>query len=293
MYRCFKLVLSKYSFEEDLKKNNTSIIRYKQEGELIKKNLRNSFESILEESIDGNGVISGEAFSEKWFASEKYDVFISYSHIDEDLALLVAGILKDLFGLKVFIDELFWGSADQLLRKIDDKYAKNKTNNDYNYTKRNFTTAHVHAMLATAIAKTIDNSEALFFLNTANSIYQINKDSVESKTLSPWIFEEIFFSSVIRTREWWEHRVVRLDEDANFSESLKIAYKLPDKHLVEMSYNDLCEWSNLWGNKRAKQSRSRYGGLFSSCEIETNALNELYKYKFGIDKKSKDMWGNK
>lgn len=281
MYRCFKLILSEDDFTEDLKKNSASINRCKQEGKAIKDNLRKSFERILEESIDENGVISGEAFSEKWFASQKYDAFISYSHVDEDLALLVAGILKNNFGLNVFIDELFWGSADQLLRKIDDKFAKNKANDDYNYNKRNFTTAHVHAMLATAIAKTIDNSEAVFFLNTSNSIYKINKDTIESKTLSPWIFEEIFFSSVIRTREWWEHRMLRLDESVRFSENLKISYKLPDKHLVDMNYNDLSEWSELWG-KKANHSGSRYGGLFSSGVI-TNALNELYKYKFGIE----------
>lgn len=281
MYRCFKLILSENDFSEELKNNKAFIDKCKQEGKSIKENLRRSFERTLEESIDENGVISGETFSERWFASEKYDVFISYSHVDEDLALLVAGILKNIFGLNVFIDELFWGSADQLLRKIDDKYAKNKTNDDYNYSKRNFTTAHVHAMLATAIAKTIDNSETVFFLNTSNSIYKINKDTVESKTLSPWIFEEIFFSSVIRTREWWEHRMLRLDESVRFFENFKISYKLPDKHLVDMTYNDLSEWSELW-RKKANHSGSRYGGLFSSAVI-TNALNELYKYKFGID----------
>ena len=108
-------------------------------------------------------VLDGKKLSESWFKTIESDVFISHSHNDAELAYALAGWLKKEFNLDVFLDEVVWGSADDLLRKLDKEYCYQPETSTYNYMKRNFTTSHVHAMLSTAIQSVMDNSEAVFF----------------------------------------------------------------------------------------------------------------------------------
>jgi hypothetical protein len=285
MYRCFKLSLDLWSFKNNDQQFVNSCREY---GCELKKDLTNAFDSILKKSIDENGVIAGEDFIDSWFPIDNYDVFLSYSHDDEELALYFAGFLKYQFGLKVFIDELFWGSADVLLRKLDDKFCKNDKGN-YDYKKRNFTTTHVHAMLSTAIAKTINNSEIIIFLNSEKSTYKVKDELNTDRTLSPWIYEEILFTSVIGKRNSYEHRPEYLTEGKTcFQKSLQISYLLPDGHLIPIEYGDLCSWSRLW-QERKVNSHSRYGDLvLEPNERIRHPLNVLYDLKCGYDKKGTD-----
>ncbi len=258
MYRCFKLTMDLWSFKQN---DGQFLDACRKSGSDLKKDLSEAFDSILKNAIDENGVITGERFMQSWFPIDDYDVFLSYSHDDEELALLFAGFLNYQFGLKVFIDELFWGSADTLLRKLDDKYCKNN-NGNYDYNKRNFTTTHVHAMLSTAIAKTINSSECIIFLNSEKSTYKVKEEVDKDRTLSPWIYEEIFFTSVISERKWYEHRPEYLTEGQTyFQKSLQVSYLLPDEHLISMEYGDLCTWSRLW-MQRKENSHRRYGDIF-------------------------------
>lgn len=228
-------------------------------------------------------MISGESFIDSWFPIVNYDVFLSYSHDDLELALLLAGFLKYQFGLRVFIDELFWGSADDLLYKLNDKYCKNKERN-YDYRKRNFTTTHVHAMLSTAIARTINNSEVIIFLNSEKSIYKVREEVNVNRTLCPWIYEEIFFTTVIVEREWYEHRLDELKESTiNFQKSMKISYLVPNEHLIPIQYNDLCEWIKLW-EERKDNGKGPYGNICLNPNEKTHhPLNVLYDFKCGYD----------
>ena len=282
MYRCFKLSLNLCEFQQ---KDRQFVEKYKTYGSELKRNIANSFEEILKVAIDENGVVSGEEFINTWFPTEDYDVFLSYSHDDEDIALVFAGFLKYQFGLKVFIDELFWGSADHLLRKLDNKFCKNDKGT-YDYDKRNFTTTHVHAMLSTAIAKTINNSETIIFLNSEKSTYRIKDEIDKSRTLSPWIYEEIFYTSVIGERKWFEHRREYLTEGRiYFQKSMQISYLLPDEHLISMDYEDLCDWCELW-TKRKNNGNGKYGDLgLQPNEKIRHPLNVLYDLKCGYDNK--------
>lgn len=162
---------------------------------------------------------------QSWFPIDDYDVFLSYSHDDEELALLFAGFLNYQFGLKVFIDELFWGSADTLLRKLDDKYCKNN-NGNYDYNKRNFTTTHVHAMLSTAIAKTINSSECIIFLNSEKSTYKVKEEVDKDRTLSPWIYEEIFFTRLLVRENGTSNRPEYLIRGTNLFSKILNRYRI-------------------------------------------------------------------
>lgn len=278
MYRCFKLFLE---LEEIQKTSKEYIETCKAYGVTLRKELIESFECILNKAIDKNGIISGEEFINTWFPVENYDVFLSYSHDDEDTALFLAGFLRSEFGLNVFVDELFWGNADQLLKKLDNKYCIDEKNKGYyDYHKRNFTTAHVHAMLATAIARAINRSEIIIFLNSNKSIYKIEEEIKKNRTLSPWIYEEIFFTSVIDKKEWYEHRTGQLQNERKaFQESMQVSYILPDEHLIPMDYNDLCNWKERWKTKN-KIGNGRYGELFrKNKEKILHPLNVLYKLK--------------
>lgn len=271
MYRGFKLSLDLRTFENH---DNEFVQRCKEYGNNLESELTDSFEEILNDVTDENDVISGEDFINTWFPTTNYDVFLSYSHDDEELALMFAGFLKNRFKLNVFIDSLFWGSADELLWKIDKKYCI-KDNGDFDYKKRNFTTTHVHAMLATAIAKTIDSSEIVIFLNSGKSTYKVKEEIKKNRTLSPWIYEEIFFTSIIRKKEWYEHRTGTITEGkSQFETSFKISYPLPDDCLISLEYDNLQEWNRLWDD-RMRSEKGKYGDWFL-------AENERLRHPFNV-----------
>lgn len=138
--------------------------------------------------------IDGKSISEEWFPTEKYDVFLSHSHKDLEKVLAFAGWLVCTFDLKCFVDSCTWDYCDNLLKQIDDKYCKNEHSNTYSYTKRNYSTSHVHMMLSIALSKVMDLSECVMFINTPHSIsvkknfgdLQKGKNCKQS-TASPWI----------------------------------------------------------------------------------------------------------
>lgn len=107
----------------------------------------------LDNFLNKEGDLEGNKIIENWFREEKFDIFLSHSHKDKELALGIAGFLNKEFKLKVFIDSQVWGYVDELLKKIDNKYCYQKNTETYNYQKRNISTAHVHLMLNNAFLK--------------------------------------------------------------------------------------------------------------------------------------------
>lgn len=104
--------------------------------------------SCMKEFICDNGEINGTALKEHWFKVNTADIFISHSHRDINKVRAFAGWLYHNFGLEAFIDLCTWGYADDLLKLLDDQYCWNKNSETYNYSLRNYTTSHVHMMLA-------------------------------------------------------------------------------------------------------------------------------------------------
>ena len=227
MYRCFKMSVDMADFSEELFEQ---VRLWEQKGKENKNALECQVKKILHEVTNADGIIDGEKLSRTWFPVSHKDVFFSYSHNDEKLALTISGILSDLFGLNIFMDSLIWGSADSLLREIDNQYCKQSDGN-YNYTKRNFSTSHVHAMLSTSIMRAMDQTEAIFFLNTSKSSYKLKDGFANENTLSPWIYEEMMFATMLREKNWKMHRSERTDEIVHYEESLNIAYTVKIKDI--------------------------------------------------------------
>ena len=165
---------------------------YADYGEEMLKADRTTVQNKLKKFLLSDGSLDGSKMQENWFPQIEADVFISHSHRDEELALGLAGWLKEHFGLKAFIDSAVWGYANDLLKDIDNKYCLQTGRQVYNYQKRNQSTSHVHMMLSVALNQMIDNTECLFFLNTPNSV-SIGA-SIGGTTPSPWIYSEIAMS---------------------------------------------------------------------------------------------------
>ena len=195
----------------------------------------------LDNFLNKEGDLEGNKIIENWFREEKFDIFLSHSHKDKDLALGIAGFLNKEFKLKVFIDSQVWGYVDELLKKIDNKYCYQKNTETYNYQKRNISTAHVHLMLNNALTKMIDCCYFFFFLDSPNSlkyspsIYTNNKEDI---TYSPWINSEIEITNVIRRNDILEGII---DEKAQefAQESLQIAYKPNFKDFIDLDVKEI------------------------------------------------------
>lgn len=226
---------------------NTVINPHLSSGAIIYDNHKNQVQESLSKFITVDGVINGTKLQKNWFPAEKVDVFISHSHKEINKVKAFAGWLNDNYGLSSFIDSCCWGYCDELLRKIDDKYCYNKDKKTYNYDLRNYTTSHVHMMLATALIEVMMNSECVIFFNTPETIVLSDelrtiKDNKLKETASPWILYELsMMTSISRT----EPR--RLNEQLihEYRDELTINYdvtrqirqlpKLEDKHLLELA----------------------------------------------------------
>ena len=207
----------------------------------------------------------------------KFEVFISHSHNDLEIAKFLAEWIEKKHGLRCFLDTFIWSSADKLLRDIDNEYCKNERDEkSYDYKKRNFSTSHVHAMLSMAILEIMNNTECPIFIESNESINL--KEGIRTRTLSPWLYEEISFMKrlkcIIPKRYFDKYGNINFDFRKNgsyrlFSESkdnknLNIDYEVNTDNIAELYSNDL--------NHSVKHNTSRDYGL--------NWLDDLYQKKY-------------
>ncbi len=249
MYRGFDLRLNKNIFSPK------EINEYTEVG---KKNTIEN-ERFLSEYFNELEKLNGNEIMKEWFPiiTKKFDIFLSHSHKDIELALIIAGILKKRHNLEVFVDYIVWGNYINLLKSIDDNFCKSNdkkngiydynSNVYYDYDMRNYSTSHINLMLMNSLNIMIDKCEALFFLNTPNSI---SKETIKQKTNSPWIFSEIQVSKMIRKKT--PNRLVRETKLFSANEglvslnesnrTLQIEYEMNLNHLHKILPNDFEEW---------------------------------------------------
>lgn len=191
------------------------------------------------------GVINGSVLENEYFPKIKADVFISYSHNDEELARKLTETLQRS-GVNVFLDSQIWGSADALLKQLDEWFCKKKNSSSYDYDKRNYSTSLVHALLSMALFKAIDQARVAIFINTENSLpgmdlMEENTDNGiynNDVTYSPWIYEELMMiSTIIRNRQKILGESMRFD--INKGIDLQMAFDVPTECLNPLSRNKL------------------------------------------------------
>ena len=195
--------------------------------------------------IPTDGIIEGDTLKDTYFPSDlfegsNYDFFISHSHNNEEEAHLLAAWLKKYKNLSCFVDSFAWGSADQLLKEIDDKYCYRKHSKTYDYNKRNFTTSHVHAILSMALLDTIMRSKYCIFIESTESV-PLNS-GLKKKTLSTWLYEEIKFMQLLQPK-----RETKLFSEGSQKAIVdcKIAYDVTDiSKFPFLNYNDFANFNN-------------------------------------------------
>ncbi|WP_397447782.1 hypothetical protein [Polaribacter sp. R77954] len=261
MYRGFNLVIP-----ETLNDSFT------EKGKEIHSEMTEKINDRFDDLIAFNGIINGNKVIEKWFPIIECDIFLSHSHKDQDKAIALAGLLYKNFGLKTFIDSTVWGFSDNLLKAIDDKYCMHENQTTYSYEKRNFSTSHVHLMLNSALNKMIDSCEAIFFLNTPNSVSAI--DTIKDSTNSPWIFSEIATTQTIRKktpkRLKQETRTFssRISLSESVKEQLTVEYELELSHFTKLTLRDI----QLWINKAKFSNSNPLDELYSLNQINSKFL---------------------
>lgn len=267
MYAGFNLKIDNTFFNKE--KNMYEVLQEKGEEHLSSQKAK--YEKDLESYITDK-IINGTKVQSDWFPQVDADIFISHSHEDKDLANAFAGWLYTVFNLKCFIDSNVWGYADNLLEILNDKYSNKRTDEHdggylYSHQSCNKVSQHVNTMLNIALQKMIDKTEAIFLLNTSNSI-SISKtyDRID-ETYSPWIYSELVCSEIVRKRPLSDYRIIKaVLEHAQFSfrneaaQQIQIKYDAPTKHLIPLNESDLSIW---W----AQSANSLY------------KLDDLYKLK--------------
>ncbi|WP_314082007.1 toll/interleukin-1 receptor domain-containing protein [Capnocytophaga gingivalis] len=258
MYRGFNLEIDR-KYLSLIKSNRPLSLKeqLKYQTEKLRKPSGLDFFSVLNEgTLDGNKII------EKWFPNNiKYDIFLSHSHKDRKLALKIADVLEKEHNLKVFVDSNIWGNSIDLLKEIDDEYCMVKEQDLYYYQKCVYSSSQVFLMLMNSLNIMIDRCEALFFLNTPNSIslkQALSREAILEKTNSAWIFSELQTSEIIRKET--PRRLLRKtklfsanEEFIPLNESnnqLRIEYEAKLAHLTNISLEDFIYWISLrsYGN---------------------------------------------
>ena len=205
MTKYFKLNIKESDFPPEHMKNpnnNEEILSYEElvcYGKEMFAGSKESLDSKIQEYVlpKDNGLVNLSKIQADWFPSVyEYDIFISHSHNDKNLAKALAYYLYHEYEISSFVDSLIWGNVFKLQQIIDDEYCSEKDEKgsiiSYSYEKRNFTTSHLHLMLNTALMQSMQAAKCFFFINTPDSI---NFKNIKGEwTYSPWIYSELSMS---------------------------------------------------------------------------------------------------
>lgn len=243
MYRCYNLIV-----KDNLPKKE---LEYDKKFDIAKTKFQKNIQSFItdEKTLDAKKII------DNWFPEINADIFISHSHADLDYISRLTSLFKNL-GLRTFVDSDVWGYSDELLKNLDDEYCYKKERGTYDYKTRNKTTSCVHMMLSSALAYMIDKCECIIFVNTPNSIVPSSYIKKEKKTYSPWLYNEMVLSQLIRVRTKKEHRTQLIAEDSELQkkQALNFLAEFPAKstHMTSITDKNLSFLSAVSSSHKKK-----------------------------------------
>ena len=199
----------------------------------------------LRKIINSYNIIRAHEIKKLLLPSKHYDIFISHSHKDLELAKGLSNYLQLFFGVSCFIDSLYWGNIDELQEELnrmhlhEDK-ATGKEYYDHQSTME--VAKHANMILASALTEMIDNCECVFFLNTDNSVIRGTEAISKNETYSPWIYHEVFTTSIIRSKPRLnlnEHYQMR---DSAMEQLPDISYALDLSGMTILREKDVLNW---------------------------------------------------
>lgn len=261
MFAGFNIKIDKSFFD----KLDKSFLQYKEIGETHLSDQRTEYGKLKNYIV--SDIVDGSKIQGDYFPLINADIFISHSHDDKDLAQALAGWINYTFGLKCFIDSDVWGYVDNLLEELNTKYSNRRKRTTggylYDYRSSNKVSQHVNIMLLVALQKMIDNTEAVFLLNTGNSIKIADGKNIDL-TYSPWIYSEIVCTQIVRNKPLILYRDYScshkpLNENTQeYKKNLIVSYTVSLKHLKDLNSKKMY----LWESKKYKNVEYKLDGLY-------------------------------
>ena len=87
----------------------------------------------LQKIINSRDIIQASEIKKLLLPSKRYDIFISHSHKDLELAKGFANYLYLFFKITCFIDSLYWGNIDDLQEELNAKHLYTDNSNGKEY----------------------------------------------------------------------------------------------------------------------------------------------------------------
>ena len=254
------------SYKVNLDEIRSTVSTYKIYGKKLSAELAKAMKPDLTQYLNTKGVLDSQKIMDDWFKQVDADIFISHSHRDDEDIHALAGWLKMNFGLNAFVDADVWGYCNDLILEMDKAYVPCR-NGVYDYSIHNDVTAHVHIMLMSALAKMIDKCECLLFVDSDQSI---SARDAALQTSSPWIYNELLLSSMIKPCP--PHRkVVRIQDSRLVLEQreytvpyMQVEYPVVLRHMKSLSLTTI----NVW--------KRQYQIYKASAKYKEFALDLLY-----------------
>lgn len=246
MYSKFQvqgLSISTWKFQDYLK--------YKTTGRSILSKIKDNMNINKSLVKTPTGNIDAVKTKQNWFnCSEPFDIFISHSHNDKNLAVALAGWLYESFKLRCFVDSELWECCYEKIPQIKQECR------DKNIESTQISSG-VYIMLQMALIQMMDQSESVFFLNTNNSL---KKFPFANTTFSPWIYSEISATRFLRQTIHKE----KVEQPRSGVLNCSSESHSPFEFQIDVSDFPIITWNDLsnWKDSTNTFSRDPLGNLY-------------------------------